>query len=97
MADTMTTWKIVFVCDNRGRHKEQVVYTRNITVDDIAAVPARAVSLASPGEVFELSCRLCPRTPRLRYPAAVKLAEHALAEFRGGKRRVKVNISGFPF
>ena len=95
----MTTWKIVFVCDDRGGHKEQVVFTQTIRVDDgnIAAMDARGISLALPGMVFELGCRLCTRKPRLRYPNALKLAEYALAGFRSGKRRVKVNISGFPF
>jgi hypothetical protein len=93
----MTTWKIVFICDDRDRHKEQVLYTQVLTFDDIGAVEARGISLALPGEVFEFSCRLCHRTPRLRYPAALKLAEDALAEFRGGAWRVTRNISGFPF
>ena len=93
----MTTWKQVFTCDDRGRHAEQVVYTRALHCDDIAAVDARGICLALPGEVFEFSCRLCPRKPRLRYPAALKLAEDALTRFRSGKRRVTVNISAFPF
>ncbi len=91
------TRKIVFTCDDRGRHKEQVVYTQVLRFDDIAAADVRGICLALPGEVFELGCRLCPRKPRLRYPAALKLAEDALAQFRGGAWRVKHNISGFPF
>jgi hypothetical protein len=93
----MTTWKTVFTCDDRGRHKEQVIYTQVLRFDDITAADVRGICLALPGEVFEFSCRLCPRKPRLRYPAARKLADDALAGFRSGKRRVTVNISRFPF
>ena len=92
----MTTWKIVFTCDDRGRHREQVVYTQALRFDDITAVDARGICLTLPGEVFELSCRLCPRKPRLRYPAALKLAGVALAGFRGGAWRFKQNICDFP-
>jgi hypothetical protein len=93
----VTAWKIVFTCDDRGRHKEQVVYTQVLRFDDITAVDARGICLALPGEVFELDCRLCPRKPRLRYPEALRRAESALAQFRDGKHRAKVNISSFPF
>ncbi len=89
-------WKTVFVCDDRGRHTERVVFTLTLTIDDIATADPRGISLALPGEVFEFACRLCPRKPRLDYPAALALAEDALAKFHGGRRRVKVNISGFP-
>ncbi len=96
MEDRMTR-KIVFTCDDRGRHREQVIYTQVLRLGDITAVDVRGICLALPGEVFEFSCRLCPRKPRLRYPAALKLAEDALAQLRGGAWRVKHNISGFPF
>jgi hypothetical protein len=96
VAEAVTTWKIVFTCDDRGRHKEQVVYTQALHFGDIATVDARGISLALPGEVFELGCRLCPRRPRLHYLAAVKIAGDALAEFRGGAWRFKQNICDLP-
>jgi hypothetical protein len=54
------------------------------------------ICLALPGEVFEFGCRLCPRTPRLDYPAALKLAGYALARFRDGKRRVTASSCHLP-
>ena len=92
----MTTRKIVFTCDDRGRHREWTVYTQRLDFGDIAEVDPRGICLAMPGEVFEFSCRLCPRTPRLDYPAALKVAGDALAQFRRGEWRVAVNIRDLP-
>lgn len=92
MAAGRGSWKIVFVCDNRGAHREWTVYTQVLTFGDITTVEARGIALAMPGEVFEFSCRFCPRKPRLLHPAAVQLAGFALAGFRDGRRRVTVNI-----
>lgn len=87
--------KVVFVCTDRGQHKEQVVHI--VTVDGELADLTGAALAPPAGSWLGFDCRLCDRTPRMRHDTGARLFDAALVELRGGARRVRYDISAFPF
>jgi hypothetical protein len=88
---------IVYVCTDRGQHAEVEVDGGVELTGDPNIVTVDMLVPTLPGSMLELSCPLCPRSPRLRGQRLVKLYDHLLARFRAGERRVVLDISMLPF